>query len=57
MSNIDHAEKLIVALGQRISEQNEMLRMIAASLQGIESNFRQLAILSNTVPNYHRSLR
>jgi len=56
MSNIDHAEKLIVALGQRISEQNEMLRMIAASLQGIESHLRQMAISSNTAPNYQRLL-
>jgi hypothetical protein len=56
MSNLDHAEKLIVALGQRISEQNEMLRMIAASLQGIESHLRQIAVSSNPAPNYQRPL-
>jgi hypothetical protein len=39
MSEMD--DKLIVKLGQRISEQNEILRMIAGSLQGIESHLRQ----------------
>jgi hypothetical protein len=34
----DVSEKLIVKLGQLISEQNEILRMIAASLEGIESH-------------------
>jgi len=34
MSDAD--EKLIVKLGQRMSEQNEILRMIAASLRSIE---------------------
>jgi len=54
MSETD--EKLIVKLGQRISEQNEILRMIAASLQGVESHLRQMAVSSNTAPNYQRSL-
>jgi len=54
MSETD--EKLIVKLGQRISEQNEILRMIAASLQGVESHLRQMAVFSNTAPNYQRPL-
>ena len=54
MSGVD--EKLIVKLGQRISEQNEILRMIAASLQGIEANLRQMALSSNPAPNYQRPL-
>jgi hypothetical protein len=54
MSDID--EKLIVKLGLRISEQNEILRMIAASLEGVESHLRQIAISSNPAPNYQRSL-
>jgi hypothetical protein len=54
MSDLD--EKLIVKLGQRISEQNEILRMIAASLQGVESHLRQMAISSNPAPNYQRPL-
>jgi hypothetical protein len=52
----DVSEKLIVKLGQRISEQNEIFRMIAASLEGIESHLRQIAISSNPAPNYQRSL-
>jgi hypothetical protein len=54
MSGMD--EKLIVKLGQRISEQNEILRMIAASLQGVEAHLRQMAISSNPAPNYQRPL-
>ena len=54
MPDID--EKLIVTLGQRLSEQNEILRMIAASLQGAESHLRQIAILLNPAPNYQRPL-
>jgi hypothetical protein len=54
MSNID--EKLIVKLGQRISEQNGILRTIAASLQGVESHLRQIAVSSNPAPNYQRPL-
>ncbi len=46
----DVSEKLIVKLGQRISEQNEIFRMIAASLEGIESHLRQIAISSNLLP-------
>jgi hypothetical protein len=53
---MDRGEKLIVALGQRISEQNEILQMIAASLQGVESHLRQIAISSNPAPNYQRPL-
>jgi DdrB-like protein len=49
-------EKLIVKLGRRMSEQNEILRMIAASLQGVESHLRQMAVSSNTAPNYQRPL-
>ncbi len=56
MSEMDRSEKLIVALGQRISEQNEILQMIAASLQGVESHLRQIAISSNPAPNYQRPL-
>jgi hypothetical protein len=56
MSDKDHAEKLIVALGQRIGEQNGILRAIAASLQGVEAHLRQMAISSNTAPNYQRLL-
>ena len=54
MSDID--EKLIVKLGQRISEQNGILRTIAASLQGVESHLRQIAVSSNPAPNYQRPL-
>ncbi len=56
MPDKDQAEKLIVTLGQRISEQNRILRTIAASLQGIEAHLRQMAISSNPAPNYHRPL-
>jgi hypothetical protein len=56
MPEIDHAEKLIVTLGQRIGEQNEILRAIAASLQGVEAHLRQMAVSSNTAPNYQRLL-
>jgi hypothetical protein len=56
MSEIDRAEKLIVALGQRISEQNRILQIIAESLQGVESHLRQIAISSNPAPNYKRPL-
>src|SRR5215510_11893970 len=56
MSDTDRTEKLIVTLGQRIIEQNELLRMIAASLQGTESHLRQIAISSNPAPNYQRPL-
>jgi len=56
MSETDRAEKLIVTLGQRITEQNELLRMIAESLQGVESHLRQIAVSSNPAPNYQRSL-
>lgn len=56
MSEMDRSEKLIITLGQRISEQNEILQMIAASLQGIESHLRQIAISSNPAPNYQRPL-
>jgi hypothetical protein len=54
MSDID--EKLIVKLGQRISEQNEILRMIAASLEGVEAHLREIAISSNPAPNFQRPL-
>src|SRR4030095_15078694 len=54
MSDTD--EKLIVKLGQRMNEQNEILRMIAASLEGIESHLRQIAVSSKPAPNYQRSL-
>jgi hypothetical protein len=54
MSDVD--EKLIVKLGQRIAEQNEILRMIAVSLQGVDAHLRQMAISSNTAPNYQRPL-
>ncbi|HEV2669298.1 MAG TPA: single-stranded DNA-binding protein, partial [Blastocatellia bacterium] len=35
---------------------NETLRMIAASLQGVESHLSQMAVSSNTAPNYQRPL-
>jgi len=54
MSDAD--EKLIVKLGQGMSEQNEILRMIAASLRSIESHLRQMAVSSNPAPNYQRTL-
>jgi DdrB-like protein len=56
MPEIDHAEKLIVTLGQRIGEQNGILRTIAASLRCIESHLRQMAVSSNPAPNYQRPL-
>ena len=56
MSDKDHAEKLIVTLGQRIGEQNGILRTIAASLQGLESHLRQIALSSNPAPNFQRPL-
>jgi DdrB-like protein len=54
MTNMD--EKLIVKLGQRITEQTEVLRVIAASLHGVESHLRQIAVTSNPAPNYQRAL-
>jgi hypothetical protein len=54
MSDVD--ENLIVKRGQRITEQNEILRMIAASLRGVETRLRQMAISSNPTPNYQRPL-
>ena len=54
MSDTD--EKLIVKLGQWINEQNEILRMIAASLEGVGSHLRQIAVSSNPAPNYQRPL-
>jgi hypothetical protein len=56
MSDVDHAEKLIVMLGQRMSEQNGILRTIAGSLQGVEAHLRQMAISSNTDPIFVRTL-
>jgi hypothetical protein len=56
MSETDRAEKLIASLGQRISEQNELLRMIAESLRGVETHLRQIAASSNPAPNYQRLL-
>ena len=56
MSETDRTEKLIVTLGQRISEQNELLRMIAESLRGVEAHLRQIAVSSNPAPNYQRLL-
>lgn len=56
MPDKDQAEKLIVTLGQRISEQNGILRTIAASLRGVEAHLRQMAISSNPAPNYQRPL-
>ena len=53
MSDAD--EKLIVKLGRRITEQNKILRMIAASLQDVESHLRQIAV-SSPAPNYQMAL-
>jgi hypothetical protein len=56
MPDTDYFEKLIVALGQRISGQNKILQTIAQSLQEMELHLRQLAISSNPAPNYQRPL-
>src|SRR5262249_3159037 len=56
MSDADRTEKLIVTLGQRMSALNELLQMIAESLQGVESHLRQIAVSSNPAPNYQRLL-
>jgi DdrB-like protein len=56
MSDVDRGEKLIVTLCQRINEQNGILRTIAASLQGLASHLRQIAVSSNPAPNYQRPL-
>jgi hypothetical protein len=56
MSDVDRGDKLIVTLCQRINEQNGILRTIVASLQGIESHLRQIALSSNPAPNYQRPL-
>jgi DdrB-like protein len=56
MSDTDFVEKLITALGQRINGHNQILQMIAESLQGIEFHLRQMAISSNPAPNYQRPL-
>jgi hypothetical protein len=55
-NDVGRRRKLIVKLGQRISEQNEILRMIAVSLQGVESHLRHIAVSSNPAPNYQRPL-
>src|SRR5687767_15974019 len=52
----DHIEKLIITLGQRMTAHNEILQMIASSLEGIDASLRQIAISSNPAPNYHRPL-
>jgi hypothetical protein len=46
MPDIDRAEKLIITLGQRISEQNELLRMISVSLRGVEAAASGYALLA-----------
>src|SRR5262252_3835249 len=56
MSETDRTEKLIVTLGQRMSALNELLRMIAESLRGVEAHLRQMAVSSNPAPNYQRPL-
>src|SRR5262249_2187633 len=56
MPDMDRTEKLIVTLGHRMSALNELLRMIAESLRGIESHLRQIAVSSNPAPNYQRTL-
>jgi DdrB-like protein len=56
MPDMDRSGRLIVTLGQRISEQNGILQMIAASLQGVESHLCQIANSSNPAPNYQRAL-
>jgi DdrB-like protein len=56
MSDVDRGEQLIVTLCQRINDQNGILRTIAASLQGLESHLRQIAVSSNPAPNYQRPL-
>jgi hypothetical protein len=56
MPETDHFEKLIVTLGQRISQQNDIFLTIAERLQEIELHLRQLAISSNPAPNYQRPL-
>src|SRR5262249_10992021 len=48
----DRIEKLIIVLGQRITEQNKIFRLIAEDLQGIEASLRNIAVASNPAPNY-----
>jgi hypothetical protein len=52
----DRIEKLITVLGQQVNALNKTLQMIAASLQGLESHLRQIALSSNPAPNYQRPL-
>lgn len=49
-------EKLIILLGQRISEQNAILQDMAVSFREIERHVKQFAIASNPGPNYRKSL-
>jgi hypothetical protein len=49
-------EKLITALGQRLKLLIDIMQAMAVSLQTIESHLRQIAVSSNTVPNYQRLL-
>jgi DdrB-like protein len=56
MSDMDRTEKLIVTLGQRMSALNELLQMIAESLQAVELRLREMSISSNPAPNYRRPL-
>jgi len=53
---LDYTAKLITALGQRLNAQNEILHLIAESLQGIDASLRQIALASNPAPNYQRLL-
>ena len=53
---LDYTGKLITALGQRLTAQNEILHLIAESLQGIDASLRQIALSANPAPNYQRPL-
>ncbi len=53
---IDRQDKLIVALGQRLNAQNEILHLIAERLQSIDVSLRQIALASNPAPNFQRPL-
>jgi len=54
--DVGRIEKLVITLGQRTNTQNELLQIIAESLQGIDASLRQMALASNPAPNYQRSL-
>jgi ssDNA-binding DdrB-like protein len=52
----DYIMKLVTILGQRLNAQNEILHLIAESLQSIEASVRQIALAALPAPNYTRPL-